>query len=521
MTKHETWQEFSRDEKLKIIADGLETTGKPAYSNRHVVVVGAGMAGLVAAYELQRTKLCKVTVLEARQTVGGRIRTIRDPFFSPGLYGEAGAMRIPNAHVLTMEYIGNTKSRDADTLYTSAFSQSDKNAKCHFNGISLKWHEYEEAAKVGMDCFGFGLQEKDCFKTIEQKFKEEVLEPLDRKRRIAIINGKSEDEALDELMKPLESYSTRRYLAEVIKWEKNVINAFGIVENQTARLNNSVVALLREYLTESFDVLYQINGGMDLLPRSFLPALQEHIQFGAKMCGLEKTTSPAGALIYYTLPNGEQKLQRAEYAIITTPLPTLRHLVFEKREAKKNALPDEYGLSQRKQSAIQGLNYSAAGKILFQCKERFWELEGITGGRSQTDLGIRAVWYPTTQEHQSKRAILLASYTWGIDSERWTHLSSVDRLNYAIRELAQIHPRLIDEPDLIEGGFSIMWQNDEFSGGAFALTDPYQEVHDEACREPEGRFHFAGEHTSLNYHRWIEGAVESGLRAAWEVYHAR
>lgn len=71
--------------------------------SRKVLILGAGMAGLVAAYEL--TQLGHdVTVLEARTRPGGRVHTLREPF-SDGLYAEAGAARIPNTHELTLKYL--------------------------------------------------------------------------------------------------------------------------------------------------------------------------------------------------------------------------------------------------------------------------------------------------------------------------------------------------------------------------------------------------------------------------------
>src|SRR6185295_3609930 len=69
---------------------------------KRVIVVGAGMAGLVAAYELQRAGHDPL-ILEARGRVGGRVHTLREPF-SDGLYGEVGAMRIPRTHDLTLAY---------------------------------------------------------------------------------------------------------------------------------------------------------------------------------------------------------------------------------------------------------------------------------------------------------------------------------------------------------------------------------------------------------------------------------
>ena len=68
---------------------------------KKVVIIGAGLAGLVAGFELKRQGH-EVTILEARKRVGGRIYTLRT--FAPGLYAEAGGMRIPRAHDLTLRY---------------------------------------------------------------------------------------------------------------------------------------------------------------------------------------------------------------------------------------------------------------------------------------------------------------------------------------------------------------------------------------------------------------------------------
>ena len=84
----------------------------------------------------------------------------------------------------------------------------------------------------------------------------------------------------------------------------------------------------------------------------------------------------------------------------------------------------------------------------------------------------------------------------------------------ALENVAAIHPQVRDE---FEVGTSKMWHDDPYAGGAFALFDPSQQTllysHIAA---PEGRFHFAGEHASL-HHAWIQGAIESGLRAAGEI----
>src|SRR3972149_1994892 len=111
----------SADE-LAIIRDGLPRTTQP----QRVIVVGAGIAGLVAAYELLRAGHDPV-IIEARQRVGGRIYTMRDPF-APGLYAEAGAMRIPKAHSLTLAYL------DKFGLTTSPFTMNNPKAFYYLGG---------------------------------------------------------------------------------------------------------------------------------------------------------------------------------------------------------------------------------------------------------------------------------------------------------------------------------------------------------------------------------------------------
>jgi monoamine oxidase len=70
--------------------------------SRKVVVIGGGLSGLVAAYELGKLNF-DVTVLEAQERPGGRVFTLRS--FSEGLWADAGASRIPDDHNLTLQYI--------------------------------------------------------------------------------------------------------------------------------------------------------------------------------------------------------------------------------------------------------------------------------------------------------------------------------------------------------------------------------------------------------------------------------
>jgi monoamine oxidase len=246
----------------------------------------------------------------------------------------------------------------------------------------------------------------------------------------------------------------------------------------------------------------EIDGGTDRLPHAFLPDLKENIRFGAKMIAMDQ--SPTDVTIHYQTAAGHFT-ETGDYAIITVPFPVLRHVEVLKP------------FSRAKQRAIRQLHYDASAKILFQCRRRFWEEDdGIFGGGTITDLPIRNLYYPD-HGRETGRGVILASYTWSEDAQRWGSLSPNDRIQQALENVAQIHPQVTKE---FEVGVSWMWHDDEFAGGAFALFDPGQQslLHEEIIK-PEGRIYFAGEHASL-YHAWIQGAIESGLRTAISIYQS-
>ena len=137
------WDRFDRRDKLNLIDTGLPPTGQRPKS---VIVVGAGMAGLTAAYELKRAGH-RVTVLEAQQRTGGRIWTLRAPF-SDGLFGEAGAMRLPTTHKLIRSYI-NKAGLEANL---AKFNMSDDNGIYYFHNKRVRVAEYDTAPeRLGFD----------------------------------------------------------------------------------------------------------------------------------------------------------------------------------------------------------------------------------------------------------------------------------------------------------------------------------------------------------------------------------
>lgn len=463
---------------LALIHRGLTPTNHP----QRVVIVGAGMAGLVAADLLKRAGHRPI-LLEARQRVGGRLYTLREPF-SDGLYAEAGGMRIPRAHSLTLAYI------ERFGLPTNDFTMDNPNAYYYIAGQKMRIAD----AHANPSLLGFEVHPHEQGFTAGQLWMKSLRPLLDLLER----DG---DAAWGEIVANYDHYSTREFL-EANGWSEGAIEMFGLLMNQEAVLNSSFLELFREDSGNYFTNMIEISGGMDLLPRAFLPNLGTEIRYGAKMIALDQ--SPDGVTIHYQTHAG-RFTESGDYAILTVPFPVMRHIEVLKP------------FSRAKQRAIRQLHYDASAKILMQFRRRFWEDDdGIFGGGTITDLSIRNVYYPD-HGRDTGRGVLLASYTWSEDAQRWGSLSPDDRLEQALENLAHIHPQALEE---FEVGASQMWHDDEFAGGAFALFDPGQQtlLHD-AIIAPEGRFHFAGEHASLG-HAWIQGAIESGLRAAHEI-HAR
>jgi monoamine oxidase len=437
------------------------------------------MAGLVAASELKRAGH-KVVVLEAQQRVGGRVRTLRESF-TDGLYAEVGAMRIPRTHKLTLAYI------DKFGLKTNDFTMGNPQTFYYIGGKKLRAAE----ANRDPDLLGFDVGEHERGKTAGQLWAE-AIKPL-----VAQLE-KDGDDAWDEVVQRYDEYSTREFL-EANGWSEGAIEMFGLLENQEALMNSSFLEVFREDYGKFYTDMVEIEGGMDHLPRAFLPSLVGDIRFGAKMVAMDQ--SPDNVTIHYQTATGRFQ-ESGDYAIITAPFPVLRHI-----EALKP-------FKRTKQRAIRELHYDASAKILFQCRRRFWEEdEGIFGGGTITDLPVRNIYYPD-HGRETGRGVMLASYTWSEDAQRWGSLSHPDRIEQALEDIAQIHPQVLQE---FEVGASHMWHDDEFAGGAFALFDPGQQTQlYEEIIAPEGRIYFAGEHTSL-HHAWIQGAIESGLRAAKDI----
>ena len=463
---------------LAVPREGL--AGRAGAAHR-VVVIGAGLAGLVAAYELKRQGH-KVILLEAQNRVGGRIHTLRG--FAPGLYAEAGGMRIPRVHNLTLEYC-----RLFD-LPLRPFVMNNPKGLVYLDGQRMTI----EAANAEPSRLPFTLAEHERGRTADELWESAIGEL----RAMVEQGGQA---AWDEIVRRYDQFSLYEFLREK-RWSEGAIEYYAVMNFLEADMHNAVVEILREDIGKAYVDMQEIAGGMDRLPNAFFADLQREVRLGAEVFAIDQ--EPDSVVVHYRTEAGRYRAT-GDYAVCTVPFSVLRTIETVKP------------FSHEKRRAIRQLNYHASTKIVFQVRERIWEKEdGILGGATVTDLPVRRLNYPTP-DPSTDRGVLLASYTWGQDALQWGAMDEETRLEEALDDVARIHPGI---RDVYEVGASHAWYSDRWARGAFAMFAPEQQTElQSAIVQPEGRVLFAGEHCSL-YHAWIQGALESGIRAARQIHEA-
>lgn len=463
----------------------------------HVVIVGAGLAGLVAAYELER-RGHRVTILEAdTRHIGGRVRTLR---FGDGLYGEAGAMRIPTRHQLTRHYVREFN------LPLRNFVHSNPHAYFFLRG------ERQRRADVAKLNHLYALRDDERNKSPDDFFDESIgralksLSEAEGKDLSAITPATARIRALDQ--------QSLQQLAESAGLSYEAIEFLATATGSEALMLSAATETLREELEEVWSQGFdELIGGTDRLPGAFAAKLRAKPRMGCEVITLTQSASRQTAGAVYR-EHGVEKRVEGDFLLCTLPCPVLSRIEVQ---------PEMSGPKWR---AIRELNYDSSTKVLAVARRRFWEADdGIYGGGTFTDLPIATAYYPSDNAQARSPnvsrgpGVMLASYSWGQAARRLASLDHPARAGVVLRHLARVHPQL-RELGIIRETRSWSWDNHALSGGAFAWFMPGQ--HTELYADliaPEGRIHFAGEHASLT-HTWMQGALESGLRATREMLAA-
>jgi monoamine oxidase len=446
--------------------------------SKRVLIIGAGLAGLAAAYELTRLGH-QVTVLEARMRPGGRVLTLRDPF-AEGLYAEAGAARIPDHHDFTLQYARHFG------LTLDPFEPPDSTSLYYVRGqriTAIPGQDPELPYKLTPEESKLGL------KGIRQKYIGSVLSEL----------GDVTDPswpppdllAKYDRMNRSEFWHSRGASSEAI-----ALLSLGGIDDRFESWS-ALFMLRNQALNRKRTRYYKIRGGTDLLPRAFALRLADGIHYGSPVVRIEQDARGVKAVFQHA---GTYDTLSGDHLICAVPFTVQRNI---------EAIPP---FSLEKQRAIEQLPYLSVSKVFLQVKQRFWVAEGFNGFAT-TDLPVGQVW-DATYNQPGVHGILQA-FPISLHSRRLTGMTEQERVRFALEQVETVYPGTREN---FEGGVSKCWDEDEWARGGTAYYKPgqFRSLLPHVAR-PEGRIHFAGEHTSVWIDGWMQGALESGNRVAREV----
>jgi monoamine oxidase len=462
---------------LEILKSGLPPTDLPA---RHIIVIGAGMAGLTAALLLQEAGH-KVTILEAQNRLGGRVYTYYG--FAGKMYGEFGAMRFPKQHHLA-QYLINERFK----LATRPFPMYDEDTFIYVNGIALRRSEFHP------DKVDFSLPDHEKGKLPNELLKMAV-QPL--------IDMMSEEGGWERIIAQYDSYSLIDYLRES-RLSDPGLAMIGPLLNLEGRFHFSLLEWFSHYYEDVFGDLVFIEEGASALPYAFATELMDRIRLGAEVHAIEQGAD--GVTVYFHDSTRYSQSISGDECILTVPFNLLRHMEIT-------------GLDANKWYTIRNVYYGRAHKIFMQFSERWWQTKyNITHGTTVTDLAIRTVVYtPAGQDDRYGKGVLIASYAWEQDSMAYSMLSNEQRIAQALQDLCKIHP---EARDTFEFGICHDWALDQHAGGIGPLFRPH-EMHggfyDNVVR-PVNRVWFANDACDRRHRRWIEAALVAAVKNAYALH---
>ena len=314
-------------------------------------------------------------------------------------------------------------------------------------------------------------------------------------------------------------------------WPKMAIDCITNI-NYLAYPEVSVATMLAEEIGEWWTpVMYTLKNGMEQLPEAFIKeaadpySLENDIHYGVTVRDVEWSKCEQGKPDYavkvtarQTQTSNEVRYE-ADAVILTIPLNVLRQVKFTP------------SLPQYVNDAIAGIRYEPSTKIFLGFRERFWEKGKFPikdGGISKTNLPIGQIVYPSKAacSDHSQRGVLLL-YTWNKEALLFGSQSQDEAIREALREVQEVYKGLLDDDenasqvtDLFEAGAIQSWYTDPAAEGAYVHLLPYSYTnHLRSLLEPKDirPIFFGGEAISFA-NGWIQGALESGLRAAWQFY---
>jgi monoamine oxidase len=428
----------------------------------HVLVAGAGLAGLAAARDLEQ-RGCRVTVVEARDRVGGRVWTIRDGF-AHGHHAEGG---------------GDFIDSDQHAILGLVRAFGLKTVPIMKRGFG--YYGVDRRGRLARQPAGRGFGE--MFSMLGPLIRDYQ---LGERRWDGAIAGR------------LARQSVAQWLDAIgaDPWWRQRFRGFrGLFLADPEEL--SLLALVDFFAEGGFGEAdtFRLSGGNDRIATAIASALRGKVRLGSVLRSLRQHDDRVVASIEST--RGRHDLE-ADCAIVALPAPAVRDVAFDP------ALPD---LPRR---AIEHLRCGAATRLLVQFDKRFWR----TPGRPDlfgSDQPTGAIW--DGNEQQQGPAGILSFLAGGGASRELQGLLAGEGVDGVARRLTWL-----GRPTPVRASRTIVWDDDPWARGGYAFFDPgFDPRWRNALALPHRRIAFAGEHTHLRWQGYMEGAVLSGQRAAAEI----
>ena len=441
-----------------------------ALRNRTVTVIGAGLAGLSAAYDLQRAGW-NVTVLEARGRVGGRVYSLRN--FSNGLIAEGGGEFIDESHTRMLAFakqfnlelgrVGSWQIQDKD--WASFEGKSGPMSDIDIWGVNL----HEEVDKIWLALAELAKYVPDP----NQPQSAPEAERLDRQSTADWLNS------LDA--HPLAKKDFVQHIRSEYTCEPERHSLLDLARNSAMY-----------YTSLERNMSYRVVGGNDLIPCA-LAGLLPDVRLNAPVTSIR--VLPDGVEVTFQQSDSYQTISAA-FAVLAIPFPTARLIEFNP------PLPSTH------QRMVNEVSYGRVTKVLIEYRKRFWDERGWNG-RLVSDAPIVLTWHATS--HVEDPHGILTVYTGGEPGAKLAALSDEERTRVAVAEIEKLFP---GSSDLIENTATMAWPNEPYTRASYAALAPGEvTAHWKTLFEPAGRLFFAGEHATP-IQGFMEGAVESGQRVA-------